>query len=269
MVLIITVAYVLLRRRMRERSRIRRQLAMRPPSGPSFMYDQAITKSYNGTDPVVALSESRHSYGDSEDSLEDEIDDEGPWQFVRRPLLGSTPSLRLPNLGPNFHIDFSKQPSDHSDRLSRKASRHSRAGAEQGHEHPQNQTSDQTDFLHLQDTSHSTDHSKQSSEGERHRGRVRFSTPALHQLFKQPIIRLGRRSYSRSSKNTEPNSPGYSEFTFGTDVEFAHPDSTPSQSAEDHRHDESASHAPDISGNQTGADHNGFIPLSHRPRSSE
>lgn len=253
---------------MRARSRLRNRFVQRPPV-PSMAYEDTLNKSYRGQESVIT---SRPSFGDSDQHGEDDLDEEdASYHFVRRPLLGSTPSLRMPHLGPQFQLDFSRQPSDHSDQVARRASKRSRPEVEHGHEqpidHPQDVPSDTTDLLYLQDRSHSTDHSKQSSEGDKHRSRVRFSTPAFTQLFKPSGTRLGRRSYSRSSRGTaEPTSPVESEpFTIGTTVVFDHPDSTPSHSMDE---DRSTSHAREVSQTMTGTDVHGFIPLSGRRQSS-
>lgn len=256
---------------MRARSRLRNRFVQRPPSVPSMAYDDTFSKSYRGPESVILIANSRTSFGDS-DHGEDGLDEEdASYHFVRRPFLGSTPSIRMPNLGPQFQLDFSRRPGDQSDQVARRASKRSRPQVEHGHEQPidhsQDMPSDTTELVYLQDTSHSTDHSKHSSEGEKHRSRVRFSTPAFTQLFKPSGTRLGRRSYSRSSRGTaEPTSPVESEpFTVGTSVAFDHPDSTPSNSMDQ---DRSMSHAREISQPMARTDVHGFIPISGGHQSS-
>jgi hypothetical protein len=250
------------------------------------MNDEAVTKSRH--DPVILVAESHnHSYeaslypGDDEGDEGDE--DDGSFQFVRRPLLGPTPSIRMPNLGPSFRVDFPSATSNKPN--SRRSSKRSTINAEHTEEpQPINRdTSDQTNFLHLQDSSGSTDaHSPHDQvEGrERHRSRVRFSTPPmLAQLFRHPFAwaggqatRSNRRSYQRSMRTSigeEPTTPMTADsipFTVGTSVAFEHPESTPPRSLEDAR-GESTSDSRDIEeGLATGAtDTNGFIPHSARP----
>jgi hypothetical protein len=260
-ILILTTLYIMIRRRMRARSRLRNRFVPRPPSTP---YEDTWSKSYRGQESVVL--DSRASFGDSEEPGEDALDEEdASYHFVRRPLLGSTPSIRMPNLGPQFQLDFSRQPTD---QMARQASKGSHPEVEHGHEEPIDHPHDiPSDPTHLQDASHSTDHSKQSSEGDKHRSRVRFSTPAFTQLFKPSVVRLGRRSYSRSSRGTaEPTSPVESEpLTIGTTVVFDHPDTTPSHSMDE---DRNTSHTREISQANTGTDLHGFIPTSGRRQSS-
>jgi hypothetical protein len=257
------------------------------PKYPSFiMNDETVTKSRH--DPVILMAGS-HSYS-CDGSLypgDDEGDsDDGSFQFVQRPFLGSTPSIRMPNLGPSFHVEF---PSVSSvGRTSRKSSKRSTLNAEGAQEQPINRdTSDQTNFLHLQDSSASTDarsrhgHNHVSPERERHRSRVRFSTPPmLVQLFRHPFgwagggqaTRSNRRSHQRSMRTSigdEPTTPMTAEsipFTVGTSVAFEHPESTPPRSLEDAR-EESTSDARYVEeGLTTGAtDTDGFIPHSARP----
>jgi hypothetical protein len=242
-------------------------------------YDAA-TKSRHDSS-VLAVESYYHSYDGSLYPGDDEGDeDDGSFQFVQRPLLGPTPSLRMPNLGPTFHVDIPSVSSIKPN--SRKSSTVNAEHAEE--QQPMNRdTSDQTNFLHLQDSSGSTEgHSRHDhvEDRERHRSRVRFSTsPMLVQLFRHPFAwaggqatRSNRRSYQRSTRTSigdEPTTPVTADsipFTVGTSVAFEHPDSTPPPSLEDVR-EESTSDSRDVeAGLATGAtDMDGFIPHSARP----
>ncbi|KIM30497.1 hypothetical protein M408DRAFT_21997 [Serendipita vermifera MAFF 305830] len=273
--------------RLRRLSVVSREYSSKPPS--FMMNDEAVTKSRH--DPVILVTHSHgHSYDGSLHSREeryfegDEDEEDGSFQFVRRPLL-STPSLKIPHLGEGFHVDFPSFSSAHSH--SRQSSQDSTVDAE--HQKPNNRdTSDQTNFLHLNESSGSTD---AHSYAEKHRSRVRFSTPPLFaQLFKHPFAAAGgqakhpfaaaggqtsranSRTYQRSSRSTLPNEPNTPmtgdsfPFTVGTSVAFEHPRSTPPRSLEEAR-EESTSEARDVEEGLVtgGTDTDGFIPHSARP----
>ena len=246
------------------------------------MNGAAVTKSRH--DPVIVVAGSHgHPYAESAYPADDEGDeDDGSFQFVRRPLLGPTPSIRMPNLGPSFYVDF---PGDSVGKpTSRKLSKRStvEAPAGDGREPQMNRdTSDQTNFLHLQESTASMDlpYRDHDPEAERSRSRVRFSTPVfVTSLFRHPFAwatgqasRSSRRSFQRSmgpSMGDEPTTPMTAEsipFTVGTSVVFEHPESTPPNSSEDaHVSTSEAQYAMD--GPPTGAaDTDGFIPHSARP----
>jgi hypothetical protein len=288
-ILVLLFAYIIVRRRNRAARRLahRQQFAVVPREVslkyPSFtMTDDAVTKSRHDT--VIPVTESHnHSYDGSLYTGDDEGDeDDGSFEFVQRPLLAPTPSIRMPNLGPSFHVDFPSLPSSKPN--SRKSSKRSTLRAEQTEEQQQpinRDTSDQTNFLHLHDSSGSTDgHSPHEGRRDKHQSRVRFSTPPmLAQLFKHPFAwaggqgsRSSRRSYQRSMRTSigdEPTTPMTADsipFTVGTSVAFEHPESTPPRSLEGTRGERTSDSRDIEEGLATGpTDTNGFIPHSARP----
>lgn len=262
--------YVYVRRRMKVKAKARklaqRQYSAGQASIPTTLFYDHLAKSLHTVEPFVMEVDPRYSYGsfgsygDSEPSVDE---DDASYHFVRRPLIGSTPSLRRPDFGPEFKLDFNKAPSDHMSRNSSKRSHKVREAEEpmlptEPH-HERGYSTDQTDFLHLQDTSGSTDRSKLGSP-ERHRGHVRFSTPAF---FKPPSrLGLGVRSHSRASRETDPMSPLDSEPFTGTSISFAHPESTPPHS-QDGSHDLDTSQIRDHPYARPVVAHTGFIPQTN------
>ncbi|KAG9056652.1 hypothetical protein FS842_009954 [Serendipita sp. 407] len=216
------------------------------------------------------------------DDGDDDDDDDESYQFVHYPLLASTPSLEIPDLGSEFHVSFPSEKA--SSRHHSRSSRRSHLVSHRSDHH----TSEQSDFLHLQDSSHSTDAQSKRSKGsvrsedrslERQRSRVRFSTPPVPNLLTLRTLNRGRSlrlSDPRASRHTfgvgqSPTSPTESvPFTVGTSVTFEHPESTPPHSEEAMRlsgegtRSTDNSHYPSEPPSLRDAESEGFIPAANR-----
>lgn len=247
LMLVVATVCAFTRRKLRAKRRARQRFQFIGPTkyqpftrDPSLKFDDAVTVKTARSPSMVIIGDPRHSYEPTVQLDSDGEDDDGSYYFVQRPLLGnsSTPSLDL-TLGSEFHVEFpsGSDASRHPSRASKKPSSHGSRSTR----HQRQGSSEQTNFLHVQGSTHSSDEnfkrsgSKSSSESGKHQSRIRFSLPAN---MPPPPLRTAtspgrpmRKSYQRSSRSTgvvgEPVSPAESlPFTVGTSVAFEHPDST-------------------------------------------